>query len=198
MPDQGVPEKDIVQDRQLFEVISSAELKEFLFFESLLILDSEEGRSPFGELGRGEHGLKGVVILRRNGVELMIVTAGALQGMGEEGLAYAIAHVVKEALSGDLRHLHPRQFPWAHAQETRRDDHLRVVRLDFVARDLLADELIVALIRIEGTHHVVAITPGVAALVVIGEPGGIGVAGDVQPVLGHALSVVRGRQQPVD
>ena len=78
MPDQGVPEKDIVQDRQLFEVISAAELKEFLFFESLLILDGEEGRSPFGELGRGEHGLKGVVILRRNGVELMVVASGTL------------------------------------------------------------------------------------------------------------------------
>ena len=198
MPDQGVPEKDIVQDRQLFEVIGAAELKEFLFFESLLILDAEEGRSPFGELGRGEHGLEGVVVLRRNGVELMVVTAGALQGMGEEGLANAIAHVVKEALSGDLRHLHPRQFPWAHAQETRRDDHLRIIRLDLVARDLLADELIVALIRVEGTHHVIPITPGVPSLVVIGEAGRIGVTGHVQPVLGHALSVVRGREQPVD
>ena len=128
----------------------------------------------------------------------MIVTAGALQGMGEERLAYAIAHVVKEALSGDLRHLHPRQFPWAHAQETRRDDHLRIIRLDLVARDLLADELIVALIRVEGTHHVIPITPGVPSLVVIGEAGRIGVTGHVQPVLGHALSVVRGREQPVD
>ena len=118
--------------------------------------------------------------------------------MREEGFAHAITHVVEEALAGDFRHFHAGQFPWAHAQETRRDDHLRVVWLDLVAGDLLADELIVALIRIEGTHHVIPITPGVPSLVIIGEAGGIGVAGHVEPVLGHALSVVRGRQESVD
>ena len=89
--------------------------------------------------------------------------------MREESFAHAVTHVIEEALAGDFRHLHTGQFPWTHAQEPGGDDHLGVAWVDFVARNLLAHELIVAFVRIERAHDVITIAPGIATLVIVRE-----------------------------
>ena len=99
----------------------------------------------------------------------MVVASGTLQRMREEGFTHAVTHVVEEPLAGDLRHLHAGEFPWAHAQESRGDEHLGVERINLVARDLLAHELIIAFVCIERTHDVIAIAPGIATLVIVRE-----------------------------
>ena len=89
--------------------------------------------------------------------------------MSEEGFTHAVTHVVEEALAGNLRHLHAGEFPWAHAQESRGDDHLGVAWVNLIAGDLFADELIVAFVRIERAHDVITIAPGIATLVIVRE-----------------------------
>jgi hypothetical protein len=69
---------------------------------------------------------------------------------------------------------------------------------EFVAGDLLADEPVVGEIGVEGAHDVIAVAPGVAALVVVGETAAVGVAHDVEPVLRHAFAVVRTGEEAVD
>ena len=66
-------------------------------------------------------------------------------------------------------HLHAGQLPRPHPQEADGDEQLRVGRVDLVAGDLLADEPVVRLVGVEAADDVVAVAPGVAALVVVGE-----------------------------
>jgi hypothetical protein len=156
------------------------------------------GGLPLGELGRGEHGLDRAVVPGRHRIKLVIVAAGALQRVGEERLAHAVGDVVEEPLASDLRDFHGREFPGAHAEEAGGNDLLGIVRVQFIAGELFADELVVRLVAVEGPHHVIAIPPGVAAFKVVGKPRRIGVPHHVQPVLGHALAVVRTGQQAID
>ena len=76
----------------------------------------------------------------------------------------------------------------------------RLVRdvVQLVARDLLAQELVVRLVVVEGVDDVVAVAPHVQADVVLLEPVGVGVARHVQPVAAPALAVVGRIEQLVD
>ena len=71
-------------------------------------------------------------------------------------------------------------------------------RGDFVASDLLADELVIGLVVIESPHDVVSVTPSVAAFKIVCESRRVGVANHIQPVLRHSFTVVRRFQQPID
>ena len=57
--------------------------------------------------------------------------------------------------------------------------------------DLFDYELVVGFVLIEGASHIVAISPHIGSLVVIGQTGGISVAGDVQPMLSGSFAEVR-------
>ena len=166
--------------------------------EALRVLLLEEGRRRLGELRRREAGLDGVVVVRRHRIELVVVAARALQGLAEECLAHAVGDVVEEALPRDFGDLHAGQFPGPHAQEAGGDAQLRVGGLQFVTGDLLEDEAVVGLVGVEAAHDVIAVAPGVAALVVVGEAAAVGVADDVEPVPRHALAVMRAGEQAVD
>ena len=130
--------------------------------------------------------------MRGHGIELMIVAAGALQRVSEEGFADAVGHIIQEALTCDFGDFHARQLPGAHAEKAGGDECFGIVGMHFISRDLFLDELIIGLVGVETAHDVVAVAPGVAALVVVGKAAAVGVARDIQPVAGHALSVVRG------
>ena len=125
----------------------------------------------------------------------MIVAACALERLGEEGFADTVGDVVEKALARDLGDFHAREFPRAHAEETGGNDRLGIFRIEFIAGDLLADEMVVGFVCVERAHDVVAVTPGVAALEVVGETAAVGVAHDVEPVLRHALAVVRAGEE---
>ena len=71
-----------------------------------------------------------------------------------------------------------------------------------VAGDLVADELVVRQVAVEGVDHPVAVAPGVGAVHL--RAGGedtrverVGVAGEVEPVAAPALAVSRRRQQAI-
>ena len=66
-----------------------------------------------------------------------------------------------------------------------------------VAGDLLADELVVRLVGVEGVDDVVAVAPGLGHGEVGRLAGRVGVADHVEPVPAPLLAVGRRRQQPV-
>ena len=149
-------------------------------------------------MGGREDRLDGVVVAGGDGVELMVVATGALQGLGEEGFADAVGDIIEEALPCDLGHLHGGEFPRTHTEESGGDDELGIVRVDLIAGDLLADEFVVRFVVVEGAYHVIAIAPGITAFVVVGEATAVGVAGDIEPVLGHAFAVVGTGEEAID
>ena len=73
----------------------------------------------------------------------------------------------------------------------------RLIHAQRITSDLLADELIVRQIGIEGTDDVVAVGPGVRALGVHFKTMRVRVAHHVQPVLRPALAVARRVQQRI-
>ena len=68
----------------------------------------------------------------------------------------------------------------------------------FVAGDLLLDEAVVGLVRVEGLDHVIAVAPGIRAGFIGLEALAVGVAGEVEPVAAPALAVLRRGEQAVD
>ena len=67
-----------------------------------------------------------------------------------------------------------------------------------VAGELLHDEAVVGLVRVEAADDVVAVPPGVGPGLVELVAVGVGVAGQVEPVPAPALAVTRDGEQPVD
>ena len=78
------------------------------------------------------------------------------------------------------------------------DEGLGIVRRDFVAGELLLDELRVRLVAVERPDDVVAVAPGVRPIGVLLVAVGFGVAHQVEPVAGPALAVVRAGEQAID
>ena len=72
------------------------------------------------------------------------------------------------------------------------------VRGHEVARDLLANELVVRLVTIERIDHVIAIAIGLRDGIVGAVAGGIRIAHDVEPVPAPTLAVVGGGKQAID
>ena len=131
-----------------------------------------------------------VEIALQDGIELVVVAAGAIDGHAEEGLTdvggdfgeHFLAALFGIDVAGD-------QVLGAGAQVAGGDQRFVVAGGDFVAGDLLADEAVVGLVRLEGMDDVVAVAPGVGALEIEFEAVGIGVANDVEPFGGPAFAV---------
>ena len=147
---------------------------------------------------RTEHRLHAVKILGGNRIKLVIVTLGAAQFVGEKSDADRVDHVIEILLPRHRRHTHRRVFPRAHAQEARGNHMIRIIRLQFIAGNLLAHKLVVRLVCIEGAHHIIAIAPRVRSRVVVGKARRIRVAHHIQPMPRHLLAVMRTSQQPSD
>ena len=88
--------------------------------------------------------------------------------------------------------------PRAGAQEAGRNQGFLGLPFELVAGDLLLQERVVGFVLIERADHVVAIAPGVGAVVVLLEAARIGVPGDIQPVAAPSLAVVRRGEQRVN
>ena len=112
----------------------------------------------------------------------MIVAAGAIDGHAQEGLTDVGGDLGQHFLPALLRiDIARDQMLRAGAQIAGGDERFLVAGEHFVARDLLADEAVVRLVRCEGLDHVIAIAPRVGTLQVQLEAVGIGIANDVQP-----------------
>ena len=146
---------------------------------------------------RIEVGVELVVVLLADRVELVVVALRAGEGQAQDGFAqrlHAVRVVVEQVLRGDRATLVGVHVV---ALEARRDQlGVRRVRHE-VAGELLEQEAVVGLVVVEGLDDPVAPEPEVATAV-DGEAIGVGVAGRIEPVQGHALAEVRRGQQAVD
>ena len=152
--------------------------------------------------GGSEDASERVVVLGQDRVELVVVAASASDGQAQHGLRdhfdLLVVHVVEHArlvLLGD-------RFG-AEREKAGSDDALavhaiRIVRRQQVAGNLLAHEPVVGHVVVERVDDVVAVLPCVGVPVILVVAGGVGVAGDVQPVPAPALAVQRGGEEPLD
>src|ERR1700733_14350426 len=82
--------------------------------------------------------------------------------------------------------------------EARGDQRLVFLWSDFVAGQLFLNETVVWRVVVESADHIVAITPGIGAEVVVLEAFGLGEAHDVQPVVAPVLAIMLAREKTVD
>ena len=147
---------------------------------------------------RTKHRLHPVKILGGNRIKFVIVTLGASQFVGEKSDADRVDHIIQILLPRHRRHAHRRVLPRPHPQEAGGNHVIGIIRLQFIAGNLLAHKLVVRLVGIEGAHHVISIAPRVRSRVVIGKARRIRIAHHVQPMPRHLLAVMRTGQQPID
>ena len=86
----------------------------------------------------------------------------------------------------------------ADAVEARAGSGLRVIGIEFIARNLLFGEAIVRLVVIERLDDVVAVAPGDQQIRILLETGGIAITREIEPVSSPFFAIARRRQQTVD
>ena len=143
-------------------------------------------RQPFLG-GAGEDAIERIVILRRDGVELVVVAAGAADCEAHHAAADRVEPVVDDVVDvleeagTDREEAHVGEVPAV------------VARHHPVRGELELEEAVEGQVLVEGAHDPVAVGPGVrqAAFVAVGVDVAlrVGVAGDVQPVPSPALPV---------
>ena len=147
---------------------------------------------------------EGIVVVRADGVVLVVVAAGAAHGEAQEPARRDVDAVV--ALVGARhRRIGDVVVPGTAPEKAQRGDGaLAFGLLQQVARDLRLDEEVVGHVAVEGLDHPVALDVGVgvalASRTARRQPAGVVLAeaGHVQPVPAPALAVVGGGQQPLD
>ena len=133
----------------------------------------------------------------RNGIELVIVAAGASQGESEERRPCR-ADAIDDRVDAVLLEIDSALLIDHRVAMEAGRDQLVVGRVrQEVAGDLLDHEAIERHVVVQGIDHPVAVAPD-RAIPVDGVAVRVGVAGDVKPMPAPALAVVRGLQQPLD
>ena len=170
----------------------------------LVLFGEDQGlHEHFGDMGgrvheaagAGKDGDQGVVVPGQDGVELVVVAAGAGDAQSQNALGDDVKLLVVDVVDHpDLVLLGDGLGP--QGQKPGGDDPapvgLRAACLGKqVSGDLLQDEFVVGKVPVEDIDHVIPVTPGMGVLVVLIVAGGVRVAGDVQPVPAPVLSVSR-------
>ena len=137
------------------------------------------------QLGAGEDSLQRIVILLRNGIELVIVALRARhrepQKSARGGIHALVLHLGTERVEAEAGLVFE-----------------RVAGFQKVARDLRLHEQVVGHVAVERLNHPVAIAEGVrVGLFLGGIELVVGVARHIQPVAAPSLAVARRGQQPV-
>src|SRR5437660_9905492 len=113
---------------------------------------------PFAVLNTGETGFDGVVIDLWNGIELVIVTAGAPNGKTKKGAAGRAYHIVQ--LVSALGRGQDRVGTFDLIPGTADEKSGRGVLPEKIAGELFDYETIVRFVRIESADDVIPIPPG--------------------------------------
>ena len=95
-----------------------------------LIFIFQECSGPFSQLGEREDGIKAIIVLGWQRIELVVVAFEASHSGAEESLPNRVDHIVEIELSG-LRFKHHGGVPRAHSQKGGRDQELRILFLPF-------------------------------------------------------------------
>ena len=148
-------------------------------------------RFGIGFVAVGEDSVERVVIGRRDGIELVVVAAGALDGEPHEA---AGGHV--DPVIDDVRLIVEK--PATQGQKPHGGQGL-AIRLGghLVSGQLLDNEPVVRQIAVEGVHHPVSVgvAVGVATLLLKDVALAVGITGHIEPMPSPALTVgVRGEQ----
>ena len=165
---------------------------------------SDPGNDVVGVIGEGARGSEdageGVIVPLRDGIEFVVMAAGAAEGLAEERLAEGvdlfIDHVEPEALfvlflvNGG-----------ADGEESRGAQlacpAVSVGRWEQVAGDLFPDENIKRPVGVVGFHHVIPVAPGVFEEQGASAAAGFGKACHVEPVAAPCLAELRGGEERV-
>ena len=166
-------------------------------FQSFFILGfflSRHNRLVF-PVRRIEDGQHAVVIFLRNGIEFMIVTAGAADGHSQHRPAGGGENSV-EFIHPGLLIIHVGFGTKAHVSSG--DQAFDRAGFDFIACQLHLDEVVIGAVTIKACDDPIAIAPGVVAVAVELEAAGVGVADQVQPVAAPTLAVMAGSEKAVN
>ena len=162
-----------------------------------------------GGLGAtGKDAVEGIVILGRNGVEFVVVAAGAGDGEAEEGFGGDVDAVVNDVVGIAVELV--AQGEEAHGSEDAavaggfflgEGFAAEVLENELVGGELLGDEGGVGFVGVEGVDDVVSVGPGAGVAWVVAAfdlAFGVGEAGEVEPGAGGVFAVVGGGKEAVD
>ena len=143
-----------------------------------------------------------VVIGGRDGVELVVVASSTANSQSEERPADGVDLFVDDV------HLHFARIVFGEHlgsdyQEAGGDDAFesclgRGIVGEQIAGELFADELVVGQVRVEGIDDVVSVSKRIGVAEVFVETIRVGIACDIEPVSGPALSIGGAGEQSVD
>ncbi|MCX6606969.1 MAG: hypothetical protein NTV52_25770 [Acidobacteria bacterium] len=150
---------------------------------------------PFEGLEREEDRLHAVVVFLGDGVEFVIVAAGAADGHAEEAVRRGDDEVIEFIETGLF--VFDVVFG-AEAEEAGGDPRVGIIGVEFVAGELFLEEPVEGFVGVEGVNDVVAIAEGVVAVAVVFVAAGVGIADDVEPMAGPAFAVVGRGEELVD
>ena len=157
------------------------------------------GQDDVVRLSLREVGLQAVVVGLAEGIELVVVAAGAADGDAEEGRADDVGHLGEDFV---LRagHVLVAGILAERAEAVEAAGHQvgLVGGIHLVAGELLLDEIVVRLVVVEALDDVIAVAVGVGAMGVVLVAVGLGEADHVEPVAAPLLAVMRRGEQAVD
>ena len=107
-----------------------------------------------------EDGLEAIVVFLRDGIELVVVAAGATDRQTEEDRSSGIHHVGALLDEVDVFHFEEHVAVGADAVEAGAGARIGVVRVELIAGDLLFGETVIRFVVVEGFDDVVAVAPG--------------------------------------
>ena len=146
----------------------------------------------------GKHGDQAVIVACGDRIELVVVAACAADREPEKRRPHVLHHLV-EAVQPRLPDGRRLLSDLRGCRERRGDEESRGrIGAHGVAGELLKEKTVVRQVFVEGVDHPVAVGPGMLADGVVFVAPCVGVANDVEPVLGPAFAVSRRSEQPVD
>ena len=143
-----------------------------------------------------QQGGDGVVVVGGNGIELVVVAAGAVDGQSKKDGAGGAHHVVE--FIGALIGGEDEVFAFDLVHGTTDEESSGGIFAGGVACDLLADESIEGEVLVEGADDVVAVGPCIFAHLIHFEAVALCEANDVEPVAGPAFAEVGGVEEMID
>ena len=144
-----------------------------------------------------EEGQHAVVVRLRDRVAAVVVAAGAADRHAEHHPGGHIEDRVEVVVLGERR-VRRLVVPDAQSQVAGGDDRRRGRVVEFVAGELMGQELVIRHVRVQRVDHPVAVAPGGRLLAVALVAVRLRVADEIEPVPSPAFAVVGRCQQAVD